>query len=71
MLAFFTLLTTSVIAIYKDDIKARLAYSTISQLSYITLGGALASSMAKAKNFSIDLVVPLRIGRKTLQSITS
>ena len=45
-LASFTLLTTSVIAIYKDDIKARLAYSTISQLSYITLGGALASSMA-------------------------
>ena len=39
-LASFTLLTTSVIAIYKDDIKARLAYSTISQLSYITLGGA-------------------------------
>ena len=45
-LASFTLLTTSIIAIYKDDIKARLAYSTISQLSYITLGGALASSMA-------------------------
>ena len=45
-LASFTLLTTSIIAIYKDDIKARLAYSTISQLSYITLGGALASSIA-------------------------
>ena len=28
-LASFTLLTTSIIAIYKDDIKARLAYSTI------------------------------------------
>ena len=45
-LASFTLLVTSIIAIYKDDIKARLAYSTISQLSYITLGGALATSMA-------------------------
>ena len=45
-LASFTLLATSIIAIYKDDIKARLAYSTISQLSYITLGGALATSMA-------------------------
>ena len=45
-LASFTLLITSIIAIYKDDIKARLAYSTISQLSYITLGGALASAMA-------------------------
>ncbi len=45
-LASFTLLATSIIAIYKDDLKARLAYSTISQLSYITLGGALATSMA-------------------------
>ena len=45
-LASFTLLTTSIIAIYKDDLKARLAFSTISQLSYITLGGALATSMA-------------------------
>jgi len=45
-LASFTLLATSIIAIYKNDLKARLAYSTISQLSYITLGGALATSMA-------------------------
>ena len=45
-LASFTLLATSIIAIFKDDLKARLAYSTISQLSYITLGGALATSMA-------------------------
>jgi multicomponent Na+:H+ antiporter subunit D len=45
-LASFTLLATSIIAIYKDDLKARLAFSTISQLSYITLGGALATSMA-------------------------
>ena len=29
----------------KDNLKARLAYSTISQLSYITLGMALATSM--------------------------
>ena len=42
-LASLTLLATSIIAIFKDDLKARLAYSTISQLSYITLGGALAS----------------------------
>ena len=45
-LASLTLLATSIIAIFKDDLKARLAYSTISQLSYITLGGALATSMA-------------------------
>ena len=42
----FTILASSVVAISKDDIKARLAYSTISQLSYIVLGAALASSMA-------------------------
>ena len=29
----------------KDNLKARLAYSTISQLSYITLGLALANSL--------------------------
>ncbi len=45
-LTAFTILTSSVVAISKDDIKARLAYSTISQLSYIVLGAALASSMA-------------------------
>jgi multicomponent Na+:H+ antiporter subunit D len=28
----------------KDNLKARLAYSTVSQLSYIVLGGALATS---------------------------
>ncbi len=45
-LTAFTILSSSVVAISKDDIKARLAYSTISQLSYIVLGAALASSMA-------------------------
>ena len=45
-LSSFTILASSVIAIQKDDIKARLAYSTISQLSYIVLGAALASEMA-------------------------
>ena len=34
------------VAISKDDIKARLAYSTISQLSYIVLGAAIATSVA-------------------------
>ena len=45
-LTAFTILASSVVAISKDDIKARLAYSTISQLSYIVLGAALASQMA-------------------------
>ena len=45
-LAAFTILTSSIIAITKDDLKARLAYSTISQLSYILLGAALATQAA-------------------------
>ncbi len=44
-LAAFTILASSLIAMTKDNLKARLAYSTISQLSYITLGAALATSM--------------------------
>jgi len=43
--AAFTLLAASIIAMTKDNLKARLAYSTVSQLSYVTLGGALANSM--------------------------
>jgi multicomponent Na+:H+ antiporter subunit D len=45
-LAAITIVTASVIAIYQDNLKRRLAYSTISQLSYITLGAALATSSA-------------------------
>ena len=41
--AGFTLITSSLIALTKDNLKARLAYSTVSQLSYIILGGALAT----------------------------
>lgn len=37
-LAAFTIVTASLIALTKDDIKARLAYSTVSQLSYIVIG---------------------------------
>ena len=37
----FTILTASIIALSKDNLKARLAYSTVSQLSYIVLGVAL------------------------------
>jgi len=44
-LAAFSIVAASVVALTKDNLKARLAYSTISQLSYITLGMALASSM--------------------------
>ena len=37
----FTILAGSVVALSKDNLKARLAYSTVSQLSYIILGVAL------------------------------
>ena len=37
----FTIIVASIIALTKDDLKARLAYSTVSQLSYIVLGVAL------------------------------
>jgi len=42
--AAFTILAASVVALTKDNLKARLAYSTISQLSYIVMGAALATS---------------------------
>jgi multicomponent Na+:H+ antiporter subunit D len=38
-----TILIASLVALSKDNLKARLAYSTVSQLSYIVLGGALAN----------------------------
>ncbi len=41
VLAGFTILMASLIALRKDNLKARLAYSTISQLSYIVLGAML------------------------------
>ncbi|HEY9174606.1 MAG TPA: monovalent cation/H+ antiporter subunit D family protein [Verrucomicrobiae bacterium] len=37
----FTILTASIIALSKDNLKLRLAYSTVSQLSYVILGVAL------------------------------
>ncbi len=37
----FTILVASVVALSKDNLKLRLAYSTVSQLSYIILGVAL------------------------------
>ncbi|MBA4388145.1 MAG: cation:proton antiporter [Verrucomicrobia bacterium] len=42
----FTILAASLIALSKDNLKARLAYSTVSQLSYIILGVALLTPMA-------------------------
>jgi multicomponent Na+:H+ antiporter subunit D len=42
-IAAFTILVGATIAIGKDNLKARLAYSTISNLSYMVLGVALAN----------------------------
>ena len=44
-MAAATILIASIIAMSKDDLKARLAYSTVSQLAYIVLGAMLASSL--------------------------
>ena len=43
VVAAITLLLSALIAMRKDNLKARLAYSTISQLSYIVLGAAMAT----------------------------
>ena len=39
-----SIVIASIVAMRQDDLKLRLAYSTVSQLSYIVLGGLLASS---------------------------
>ena len=43
--AALTVLLASFVALTKDNLKARLAYSTVSQLGYVVLGAALATSM--------------------------
>ncbi|MBC3765516.1 proton-conducting transporter membrane subunit [Neptunicella marina] len=45
-LAGVTIIISSLIAMRQDNLKARLAYSTVSQLSYITLGALLATSLS-------------------------
>jgi multicomponent Na+:H+ antiporter subunit D len=42
--ASVTILIGSLLALAQDNLKARLAFSTVSQLSYIILGGALLNS---------------------------
>jgi multicomponent Na+:H+ antiporter subunit D len=43
-LAGATIIIASLVAMTKDNLKARLAYSTVSQLSYVILGAMLATS---------------------------
>jgi multicomponent Na+:H+ antiporter subunit D len=42
--ACFTMIVASLIAITKDNLKARLAYSTVAQLAYVTAGAMLADA---------------------------
>lgn len=46
VIASFTIITASLMALSQDNLKMRLAYSTISQLSYIVLGAALLAPAA-------------------------
>jgi len=42
--AAITIIGASLVALYQDNLKRRLAYSTISQLSYVVLGAVLANT---------------------------
>ena len=44
--ASFTIIAASLVAMMQDNLKKRLAYSTVSQLSYIILAAALATSVS-------------------------
>ncbi len=48
ILVSFTIIMASIYALTRDNLKARLAYSTVSQLSYIILGGALLNPIGMA-----------------------
>ena len=43
--AAFSLLAASVVALYSDNLKRRLAYSTVSQLAYVVVGATLATGL--------------------------
>ncbi len=45
-IAVFTMLAASLVAMHQDNLKARLAYSTVSQLAYIVTGALLATELA-------------------------
>jgi multicomponent Na+:H+ antiporter subunit D len=46
VIASFTVITASLIALSQDNLKRRLAFSTVGQLAYIILGAGLASKLA-------------------------
>lgn len=45
-IAAFTIVAASLIALRLDDLKARLAYSTVAQLNYVVLGAMVATPLA-------------------------
>jgi len=45
IIASFTVITSSLIALTQDNLKRRLAFSTVGQLAYIILGAGLASKL--------------------------
>ena len=62
--AAFTILFSSCVALTLDNLKARLAYSTISQLAYIVLGAAMANPIA-AMGAALHIVMHA-VGKITL-----
>lgn len=46
IIAVFTMLTASLLALRQEGLKARLAYSTVGQLAYIVLGASLLTPLA-------------------------
>lgn len=62
--ASFSLIAASVVALSQDNLKARLAYSTVSQLAYIVLGAALATA-ASVQGGAMHIVMHA-VGKITL-----
>jgi multicomponent Na+:H+ antiporter subunit D len=48
LVAGFTIIAASIVALRSDNLKRRLAYSTVSQLSYVVLGAALLTPYSVA-----------------------
>lgn len=63
-IAAFTIVASSLIALTQDNLKRRLAFSTVGQLSYIILGAALLSD--KAVTGSMTHIAMHAVGKITL-----
>ncbi len=63
-IAAFTIVVSSLIALTQDNLKRRLAFSTVGQLSYIILGAALLSD--RAVTGSMTHIAMHAVGKITL-----